>query len=152
MVARARALALGAMRRPVPAARVAWRPPLRAEGGPSPWKTGWMYLYVEMWNAKPSWLGLNDCDRQAFMTGVDQFLAKDMSDDCRVIGTCVNDGGTAPRAPYTYLVVWEMKDASYVREIADGTARTGWYEYFDQVNIGGPQLTADELVTQLMGL
>jgi hypothetical protein len=111
-----------------------------------------MYLYVEMWNAKPSWLGLSDDGRKAFMDNVDQWLGSVMSDDCQVYGACVNDGDTAPRAEYTYLVVWKLKDKSYVKTVADGTSRVGWYEYFDQVNIGGPQITADELVGAIMAL
>ncbi|MDX1554708.1 MAG: DUF6616 family protein [Xanthomonadales bacterium] len=111
-----------------------------------------MYLYVEMWNAKPSWLGLSDEERNAFMNNVNQFLDSLMSDDCKVYGACVNDGDTAPRAEYAYLVVWALKDKSYVRPIADGTSKVGWYKYFDQVNIGGDQIGAEQLVGALMAL
>lgn len=111
-----------------------------------------MYLYVEMWNAKAEWLGLSDDERQAFMGNVDQWLNSVMGPDCEVYGACVNDGDTAPRAQYAYLVVWKLKDKSFVRTVADGTSRVGWYKYFDQVNVGGPQITADELVASLMAL
>lgn len=111
-----------------------------------------MYLYVEMWNPKPEWLGLCDKERSEFMNGVDQFLGSVMGDDCSVYGACVNDGDTAPRAQYAYLVVWKMKDKSYVKAVSDGTARVGWYKYFDQVNVGGDQITTEELVGTLMAL
>jgi len=111
-----------------------------------------MYLYVELWNAKASWLGLGDEERQKFMAGVDEWLNSVMGPDCDVYGACVNDGDTAPRAEYTYLVVWKLKDKSYVKTIADGTSRVGWYDYFDQVNIGGEKITADQLVGAIMGL
>jgi len=112
-----------------------------------------MYLYIEMWNAKPEWLGLSDNERQAFMKNVDEFLRTVMDPEkCSVYGACVNDGDTAPRADYAYLVVWTLKDKSYVKSIADGTSRVGWYEYFDQVNIGGNKISADDLVGALMTL
>lgn len=111
------------------------------------------YLYVEMWNAKPDWLGLSDKKRQAFMAGVDKWLGSVMDPDtCSVYGCCVNDGDTAPRADFTYLVVWKLKDKSYVRTIADGTSRVGWYKYFDQVNLGGTFMSADQLVGAIMTL
>ena len=111
-----------------------------------------MYLYVEMWNAKSAWLGLPQKDREAFMQKVDEFLGTIMGDDREVYGCCVNDGDTMPRADYAYLVVWKLKDKSAVKAIADGTAAVGFYEYFDQVNIGGEQKTPDELVAALMTL
>ncbi|MEH6611749.1 MAG: DUF6616 family protein [Halioglobus sp.] len=112
-----------------------------------------MYLYVEMWNAKPEWLGLSDTERQAFMGNVDAWLGSIMDPEtCSVYGACANDGDTAPRAQFSYLVVWSLKDKSYVKTVADGTSRVGWYKYFDQVNIGGEKITADELVGKLMEL
>lgn len=110
------------------------------------------YLYIEMWNAKPDWLGLPQAEREAFMAAVDKWLATVISADCAVYGCCVNDGDTAPRAAYTYLVVWKLKDKSYVKTVTDGTSAVGWYRYFDQVNIGGDSKTADELVGAIMGL
>ena len=64
----------------------------------------------------------------------------------------MNDGDTAPRAGYTYLVVWKLKDKSSVKAIADGTAAVGFYDYFSQVNIGGQQVGPDELVAALLSL
>jgi len=111
------------------------------------------YLYVEVWNAKPEWLGLAQDERQQFMSRVDDWLNTVIQPGSReVYGTCVNDGDTTPRAPYTYVVVWKLKDRSHVKAIADGTASVGWYQYFDQANLGGDKLTADELVDRIMAL
>ena len=112
-----------------------------------------MYLYVEMWNAKPAWLALDKGAREAFMGKVDTFL-KTVEDpeNCTVYATCINDGDIAPRENYNYLVVWKLKDKSYVKPIADGTAKVGWYEYFDQVNVGGESLSSDDLVGSLIAL
>ena len=111
-----------------------------------------MYLYVEMWNAKPAWLGLAQPAREAFMKKVDDFLGTIIGQDRQVYGCCVNDGDTAPRAGYTYLVVWKLKDKAAVKAIADGTAAVGFYDYFSQVNIGGEQVGPDELVAALLSL
>ena len=111
-----------------------------------------MYLYVEMWNAKPAWLGLPQKDREDFMAKVDDFLGTIIGPDREVYGTCVNDGDTMPRADYAYLVVWRLKDKKAVKAIADGTASVGFYDYFDQVNIGGDLISSDALVDALMSL
>ena len=45
-----------------------------------------------------------------------------------------------------------MKDVTGTRKVADGTARIGWFEFFDQVNIGGDLVAVDALVKEMMSL
>jgi hypothetical protein len=111
-----------------------------------------MYLYIELWNAKASWLALGPDPRAAFMKKVDALLNELMSDDVKLIGCTMNDGSTTPRLDYRYVAVWQMKDVTGTHKVADGTARIGWYEYFDQVNIGGDWVNADALVNEMMTL
>ena len=111
-----------------------------------------MYLYIELWNAKASWLGLDSDGRAALMAKVDEFLKEIMSDDVKLIGTTMNDGSTVPRLDYRYIAVWQMKDVSGAHKVAEGTARIGWYEYFDQVNVGGEWVEADAMIAEMMAL
>ena len=111
-----------------------------------------MYLYVEMWNAKSEWLALDAAGRQAFMTKVDDLLNSLIGPDLKILGCALNDADMSPRADYRYVAVWQMSDKSQVSKVADGTARIGWYQYFDQVNMGGDLVGADDLVKEMMGL
>jgi len=112
-----------------------------------------MYLYVEMWNAKPAWMALDDGARRAFMKQIAEFLeATEAPGVCHVDACCVNDGDTAMRVPYSYVVVWKMADASHVKTISDGTARMGWYAYFEQVNAGGVAKDAGALIADLIAI
>jgi hypothetical protein len=110
-----------------------------------------MYLYVELWNPKPSWLSLSAEDRHMFMGKVDKFL-QGLGPEYTISGTCINDGDTTPRAGYSFAVVWMLNDKSQVKSVANGTAAVGWYEYFDQVNVGGDCQTPDQLVTAMIEL
>ena len=112
-----------------------------------------MYLYVEMWNARPSWMALPEEDRAAFMQKIGAFLDTiEKPGVCEVDTCCVNAGDTAMRVPYSYVVVWKMADASHVKAISDGTARMGFYDYFDQVNAGGVAKDAEALIGDLMAI
>jgi hypothetical protein len=111
-----------------------------------------MYLYIELWNAKASWLALDADGRKAFMAKVDGLLNSLMSADIQLIGCALNDGGTAPHLDYRYVAVWKMKDVTGAHKVADGTARIGWYEYFDQVNAGGDWVEADALIGEMMSI
>ena len=55
-----------------------------------------MYLYVELWNAKASWLALGPDPRAAFMKKVDALLNELMSDDVKLIGCTMNDEAQRP--------------------------------------------------------
>jgi hypothetical protein len=111
-----------------------------------------LYLYIELWNAKSSWLALDTTGRAAFMKKVDGLLKELMSDEVKLIGCTLNDGSTAPRLDYRYVAVWQMKDISGTHKVADGTARIGWYEYFDQVNVGGEWIAADAMISEMMSI
>ncbi|OED36427.1 hypothetical protein AB833_27855 [Chromatiales bacterium (ex Bugula neritina AB1)] len=111
------------------------------------------YLYVEMWNAKPAWLALNAEQRADFMENkVEPFMQSIVSADCAPHGCCVNDGDSMPRAGYAFLVVWKVSSKEEAKKLANGTAGIGFYEYFDSVNIGGPQIDTDELKVRLRDL
>lgn len=111
-----------------------------------------MYLYVELWNAKHEWLCLDKAAREHFMKGVNDLLGSLIGPDCAIHACTLNDGDTTPRADYRYICVWNLKDKSQVAKIADGTARVGWYRYFNQVNVGGEACSPEDLIGELMSI
>lgn len=111
-----------------------------------------MYLYVEMWNAKHEWLCLDLAGRQTFMDKVNALLGSLIGEDIKLLACALNDGDTTPRADFRYIAVWNMKDKTQVARIADGTARIGWYKYFNQVNIGGDAVGPEALTGEMMTL
>lgn len=111
-----------------------------------------MYLYVEMWNAKHEWLSLDKAARQSFMNKVNELLGSLIGPDMKLTACALNDGDTTPRADFRYVAVWSMTDKSQVARVADGTARIGWYKYFNQVNIGGDAVGPEVLTNEMMGL
>jgi hypothetical protein len=111
-----------------------------------------MYLYVELWNAKHEWLGLDAAGRSAFIDKVNALLSSLEGPDLKLLACTLNDGDTTPRVDYRYCAVWTMTDKSQVAKIANGTAGIGWYSYFDQVNIGGEQVGPDVLIGEMLSL
>ena len=111
-----------------------------------------MYLYVEMWNAKHEWLSLDKAARQSFMNKGKRASRIPYWTGFEITACALNDGDTTPRADFRYIAVWSMKDKSQVARVADGTARIGWYKYFNQVNIGGDAVGPEVLTNEMMGL
>lgn len=111
-----------------------------------------MYVYVELWNARPEWISLSEGDRKAFMGKVNGLLEELTRSRLSLMACVLNDGDTTPRVNYRYLAVWQMTDKSDVARLANGTAGIGWYKYFDQVNGGGEMVEPTVLIEEILNL
>lgn len=111
-----------------------------------------MYVLVELWNAKESWLALPASERGKFMDKVNAFLATLEGKGLDLDVCCLNEGSTAPRCNYRYVAIWKAKDKATAKQVIDGTANLGWYEYFDQVNLGGDGVGPDGLIGEMLAL
>lgn len=111
-----------------------------------------MYILVELWNAKESWLSLPPSDRGEFMGKVNDFLATLEGEGLELDIGCLNEGSTVPRCNYRYVAIWKAKDKETAKKVIDGTAKLGWYQYFDQVNLGGDGVGADALIGEILDL
>jgi haloalkane dehalogenase len=58
-----------------------------------------------------------------------------------VIGYGANDPDTDHRAPYDFFSVYRVPDTVTQREFEASIAASGWYQYFEQVNVSGAALS-----------
>ena len=86
---------------------------------------------------KQAWLDLSKEERQAFFNRVGGEIKKLMSQGVEVLGFAVNDEETPFRSDHQYIAVWKMPSAEQVEMLEKSVSRTGWYDYFDQVNARG---------------
>jgi haloalkane dehalogenase len=49
-----------------------------------------------------------------------------------------NSHETDRRAPYDFFCVYRVPSAEFQREFERQITTSGWYNYFEQMNIGGP--------------
>jgi hypothetical protein len=60
-----------------------------------------------------------------------------------IITCSFNDPATPRRADHDFICVYRLKSEDQLRQLAGMIEGSGWYEYFDQVNvagaIGGPE-------------
>lgn len=97
-----------------------------------------MYLYIELWMPRPSWLELSEAERQDVVAGIGNGAAHFL---CLIR----NDGHQAYPSGCAYVAVWELADGAQM-EALDALLRASWHEYFDEVNARG---TADPPVEVL---
>ena len=96
-----------------------------------------MYLYVEMWNAKPTWLALSLSERQRFMAKVAE-AAKGLGPlGAELLGACINDSDTDQRLGKTYFTAFRFPNKEAVQGFEAIVRASGWYELFEQTNASG---------------
>lgn len=105
-------------------------------------------LFVEMYNYKPKWIELSVPEREAFVDAVTGVLAGLQADGVEILGYAVNDPATDRRAPFDFFCVYRVPNAEMQRGFEAGIAASGWYDYFEQVNLSGTAGSATETLTK----
>ncbi|WP_086930250.1 DUF6616 family protein [Agarilytica rhodophyticola] len=96
-------------------------------------------LYIELYNYKPAWFELTQEERENYVDIVSKAIAEMETGDVNVIGFGYNDSNTDRRAKYDFFCVYTMPNTEFARAFEEQVKASGWYNYFDQVNISGPQ-------------
>lgn len=98
-------------------------------------------LFVEMFNYKERWSSISNADRQRFVDTIVQSISMIPEETVEIIGYAFNDPQTDRRAPYDFFCVYRVADQEAQAAFFEQIERSGWYEYFDQVNLSGSALT-----------
>jgi haloalkane dehalogenase len=98
-------------------------------------------IFVEMYNYKQDWIDLGVPERRTFVATLTSALGELQAAGVEVLGYAVNDPATDHRAPYDFFCVYRVPEVGLQRSFEAGIAASGWYEYFDQVTLGGAART-----------
>jgi haloalkane dehalogenase len=94
-------------------------------------------LFIELYNYKQSWGECSADVRKAFAAGVTEAVGQLRSAGVEVIAYGSNSMQTDRRAPYDFFCVYRVPSSESQREFERQVAASGWYDYFDQVNVSG---------------
>jgi hypothetical protein len=111
-----------------------------------------MYIYVELWNAKNTWLALSEEDRRAYVANIGPAMAALTKAGVELLGFAVNDDDTEHRANYRYIAVWRMADKALAMRLEETVVESGFYKYFEQVNGRGSLISPDVAFGDMVGL
>ena len=103
-------------------------------------------IFVELYNYKPTWLHLTDGERAEVVQGVIEAVIGLKSAGVDVLGAGMNAMTTDHRAPYDFFCVYRVPSPEFQREFERQVAASGWYDFFDQVNVSGDSRDFDEIL------
>lgn len=111
-----------------------------------------MYLYVELWTPKPSWLELSEKERESYFDGVASEIESLTQEGIEVVGFTVNDEETPHGVDHRYSAAWTMPSEDHAEMLEEAVEEAGWYEYFDQLNARGKLLSPEDAFGDMIAL
>ena len=109
-----------------------------------------MRIYVEQWRPGPAWRELDAEQRTTFVTAVGPDLQEVLDRGAELVALGPADPGTAYSGKPQYFAVWRFPDLDLVQLFERRIEGAGWYEYFEQTNLGGEIVDLDVLLEQLV--
>ncbi|MFD2091986.1 DUF6616 family protein [Blastococcus deserti] len=109
-----------------------------------------MRIYVEQWRPTPAWLELDSEQRGKFMAQVGPDLQGVLEQGAEILALGAADPTTAHHVGKDYFAVWSFPSLELAREFERGIEAAGWYDYFEQVNLGGQAIPFEALVERLV--
>jgi hypothetical protein len=111
-----------------------------------------MYIFVECWRSRPEWMALTVEARAAYMAELGKGIAELLKSGAEIITWSINEPDTDQRSPYDYLAVWKFPTREHAMEFEKIVRQSGWYNYFDQVNLRGSISTPNHSIEHMVGL
>lgn len=111
-----------------------------------------MYLYVELWNARPEWLALSGEEKQAYLKQVGTGIQTLTDAGVELVGFALNEEETPYRAAYRYLAAWKMPGKEQIILLENILEQARWHDYFDQVNARGELLAPEAALADMASL
>ena len=111
-----------------------------------------MYLYIELWRAKPEWIALTQKEREGYMAQVGLAIQELSKAGVEIVGWAINDEDTSRRGEYSYASAWRMPDKNIVKQFEEAVERSGWYGFFEQINAGGELISPETAIGHMIKL
>ena len=94
-------------------------------------------IFIELYNYRPAWANCSESKRTDFAKKVVEAVKGLKSAGVDVVGYGMNAPQTDHRAPYDFFCVYRVPNVEVQRQFEQQVAASGWYEYFEQVNVSG---------------
>lgn len=111
-----------------------------------------MYLFIECWKAKQEWFELSKEKRAAYMTELGKGIQGLLDAGVEIVSWGINENDISKRSQYDYFAVWKFPDREFAKQFELIVEQSGWYSYFDQVNLGGEVCMPDVPIGNMIGL
>ena len=97
-----------------------------------------MEYLIELYTPKPEWRNCSEVERAAFLTGVATAMQSLFAGgEIELISIGQTQEGIQNNSGHLYYAVWRFASVAAREQLLEGIAASGWYAYFDHVNVVG---------------
>jgi hypothetical protein len=111
-----------------------------------------MYLYVELWRARPTWLALSAEERKSWFDKLLSSLQEQLQSGVEPLGFAQNDADTPLSAGFDFVGAWKMPDKETAERFEKFVEDAGWHNYFEQINVRGQMMEIDVFSSSHIGM
>jgi len=111
-----------------------------------------MILFIECWKARPEWLELSIEARSTYMEQLGQGIGELIKAGVEIISWSMNEANTSNRSPFDYFAVWKFPSLEIAAGFEQIVQQSGWYNYFDQVNLKGEISDPQTMIGKIINL
>ncbi|TDC13427.1 hypothetical protein E1265_28035 [Streptomyces sp. 8K308] len=111
-----------------------------------------MHIVVEIWTPKPAFLDTPPDIREQIVGSVQEGVSQMAAVGITTLGW----GRIAPTedhpSGHDWFAVWQIPTAELVDTFFAGITESGWYEWFDQINVSGQLETVEDVLKSHLSL
>lgn len=105
-----------------------------------------MHVVIETWTPKNTWLAVDEETRRRFFEGVREAMGEMSKAGIETLGWGRVDQTADRSSSHEWFAVWRTPNPTMSAAFLDGVDRSGWYEYFEQVNVVGELVPAENAI------
>jgi len=111
-----------------------------------------MFVFIECWKARQEWIDLKVEERTAYMAELGKGIQSLVEAGVEIVTWSINDPGISRRSKFDYFAIWKFPTREFSKQFEQIVEQSGWYTYFDQVNLGGEEGMPDACVGHIINL
>lgn len=112
-----------------------------------------MKVFIELWRARESWVELSPEQRGEWMQSVGPSIQTMLGAGVAYVGGGRTEAGDERcDTSHDYFAVWTVPDEDVRRAFESAIEQSGWYDYFEQVNVTGESADLEPLIGLLVEL
>jgi len=111
-----------------------------------------MKFYIEAWTPRQTWLEMSTEKRMEYMAQLGPAIQQLTDMGTEIISWGTNDPNTHNRLGFDFFAIWKFPNEEIARTFEDIVSGSGWYNYFDQVNLQGSPESPNDVIGKLINI
>jgi hypothetical protein len=111
-----------------------------------------MKIFIEFWKARDNWHQLSKQERIDYLGQIGPVIEDLVSKGVVFEAWGVNEDKTPQKADYDFYAVSKLPSQELLESFQNVVEASGWYEYFDQVNISGDNIAVESVIAKMIEL